>query len=235
MRCCRRAGAGIRASDGGLAGAREPGRSSAHGLVNYDTLYSLVWGRELAQGRTPDFDAALAPTPHPLATLARRPARAAEHRRRRGRPRRRGAHGQLVLGVPRARRARLGRPTRSARAWFGPWAGRRRGGDRPHAPAGARLRRAGVRRHPVRRARARRAARGDAATDAPARRCSCCSPLAGPAPARGVAVLGRLPRCTCVGRARRSARSRRSRRSPPPARCCGRCTTWSSPAPRSTR
>src|SRR6476659_9141213 len=39
------------------------------GLVNYDTLYSLVWGRDLAHGRVPDYDVALAPTPHPLATL----------------------------------------------------------------------------------------------------------------------------------------------------------------------
>jgi hypothetical protein len=39
------------------------------GLVNYDTLYSLVWGRDLAHGRLPDYDVSLAPTPHPLATL----------------------------------------------------------------------------------------------------------------------------------------------------------------------
>ncbi len=39
------------------------------GLVNYDTLYSLVWGRELAHGRTPDVDVPIAPTPHPLGTL----------------------------------------------------------------------------------------------------------------------------------------------------------------------
>src|SRR4051794_32766102 len=39
------------------------------GLVNYDTLYSLVWGRDLAHGRLPDYDVPLAPTPHPLATL----------------------------------------------------------------------------------------------------------------------------------------------------------------------
>ncbi len=39
------------------------------GLVNYDTLYSLVWGRQLAQGQTPDLDVPLAPTPHPLGTL----------------------------------------------------------------------------------------------------------------------------------------------------------------------
>ncbi len=39
------------------------------GLVNYDTLYSLVWGRQLAQGTAPDLEAGIAPTPHPLATL----------------------------------------------------------------------------------------------------------------------------------------------------------------------
>ncbi|MCW3049168.1 MAG: hypothetical protein JWO74_3452 [Solirubrobacterales bacterium] len=40
------------------------------GLVNYDTLYALVWGRDLAHGNMPDYDVVLAPTPHPLATLA---------------------------------------------------------------------------------------------------------------------------------------------------------------------
>jgi hypothetical protein len=39
------------------------------GLVNYDTLYALVWGRDLAHGNLPDYDVGLAPTPHPLATL----------------------------------------------------------------------------------------------------------------------------------------------------------------------
>ena len=29
----------------------------------------LLWGRDLAHGRLPDFDVPLAPTPHPLATL----------------------------------------------------------------------------------------------------------------------------------------------------------------------
>src|SRR3954451_15511623 len=36
-------------------------------FVNYDTLYALIWGRDLAHGRTPDYDVTLAPTPHPLA------------------------------------------------------------------------------------------------------------------------------------------------------------------------
>ena len=40
------------------------------GLANYDTLYALVWGRDLAHGTLPDYDISLAPTPHPLATLA---------------------------------------------------------------------------------------------------------------------------------------------------------------------
>jgi len=42
---------------------------AGRGLVNYDTLYSLVWGRQIAHGQSPDLDVALAPTPHPLATL----------------------------------------------------------------------------------------------------------------------------------------------------------------------
>ncbi len=39
-----------------------------HGLVNYDTLYAVVWGRDIAAGRLPDYGVAIAPTPHPLAT-----------------------------------------------------------------------------------------------------------------------------------------------------------------------
>jgi hypothetical protein len=36
------------------------------GFPNYDTIYSLLWGRELAEGMSPDRGAALPPTPHPL-------------------------------------------------------------------------------------------------------------------------------------------------------------------------
>jgi hypothetical protein len=39
------------------------------GFPNYDTIYALVWGRELAHGSGPDYGAALPPTPHPLADL----------------------------------------------------------------------------------------------------------------------------------------------------------------------
>jgi hypothetical protein len=42
---------------------------AGRGLVNYDTLYALVWGRDVAQGAMPDLEVPLAPTPHPLATL----------------------------------------------------------------------------------------------------------------------------------------------------------------------
>ena len=38
-------------------------------VVNYDTLYSLAWGREIAGGRSPELDIPFAPTPHPLSTL----------------------------------------------------------------------------------------------------------------------------------------------------------------------
>jgi len=40
-----------------------------HGLVNYDTLYALDWGRDLGHGLLPDYAVSVAPTPHPLATL----------------------------------------------------------------------------------------------------------------------------------------------------------------------
>jgi hypothetical protein len=36
------------------------------GFPNYDTIYALVWGRELAHGISPDYGAAIPPTPHPL-------------------------------------------------------------------------------------------------------------------------------------------------------------------------
>lgn len=42
---------------------------TGRGLVNYDTLYSMVWGRQIAHGQSPDISVGLAPTPHPLATL----------------------------------------------------------------------------------------------------------------------------------------------------------------------
>jgi hypothetical protein len=36
---------------------------------NYDSMYSLVWGRELLDGQLPSFEAYRAPTQHPLAVL----------------------------------------------------------------------------------------------------------------------------------------------------------------------
>jgi len=39
------------------------------GFPNYDTIYSLLWGRELSEGASPDRAAALPPTPHPLSEL----------------------------------------------------------------------------------------------------------------------------------------------------------------------
>src|SRR3954447_10082325 len=36
--------------------------------LNYDARYALLWARDVSRGHTPDFDAAYAPTPHPLST-----------------------------------------------------------------------------------------------------------------------------------------------------------------------
>jgi hypothetical protein len=59
----------IRFAAGVLVGAAVLRLLAGPGLVNYDTLYTLVWGRQLAHGTLPDLDVAIAPTPHPLATL----------------------------------------------------------------------------------------------------------------------------------------------------------------------
>ena len=52
---------------GALAGALFA--AWGHGFANYDTLYALVWGRQIGHGQSPSFDVSLAPTPHPLANL----------------------------------------------------------------------------------------------------------------------------------------------------------------------
>ena len=43
---------------------------AGHAFINYDTAYAILWGHDLAGGHTPDLELSLAPTPHPLATLA---------------------------------------------------------------------------------------------------------------------------------------------------------------------
>ena len=65
-----RAMARLRFVAGVLAGAVALRLLAGPGLVNYDTLYTLVWGRQLAHGELPDLEVAIAPTPHPLANLA---------------------------------------------------------------------------------------------------------------------------------------------------------------------
>jgi len=59
----------IRFAAGVLLGAAALRWLAGPGLVNYDTLYTLVWGRQLAHGQMPDLEVAIAPTPHPLANL----------------------------------------------------------------------------------------------------------------------------------------------------------------------
>jgi len=60
----------LRFAAGVLVGAAALRLLAGPGLVNYDTLYALVWGRQLAHGDLPDLEVAIAPTPHPLANLA---------------------------------------------------------------------------------------------------------------------------------------------------------------------
>ncbi|HEX4364515.1 MAG TPA: hypothetical protein VHZ75_08185 [Solirubrobacteraceae bacterium] len=59
----------IRFVAGVLLGAAALRLLAGPGLVNYDTLYALVWGRQIAHGGAPDLNVAIAPTPHPLANL----------------------------------------------------------------------------------------------------------------------------------------------------------------------
>lgn len=59
----------LRFAAGVLAGAAALRLLAGPGPVNYDTLYTLVWGRALARGQAPDLEVAVAPTPHPLADL----------------------------------------------------------------------------------------------------------------------------------------------------------------------
>jgi hypothetical protein len=42
---------------------------TAVGFANYDTLYALVWGGQLARGQDPAYGTPIAPTPHPLLEL----------------------------------------------------------------------------------------------------------------------------------------------------------------------
>jgi hypothetical protein len=54
-----------------VAGAIALRLSIGVGFANYDTLYSLVWGQQLARGQTPSYRLPLipTPTPHPLLEL----------------------------------------------------------------------------------------------------------------------------------------------------------------------
>ncbi len=52
-----------------LAGAVLLRLISGVGFANYDTLYALAWGGQLARGVTPAYGVPIAPTPHPLVEL----------------------------------------------------------------------------------------------------------------------------------------------------------------------
>ena len=191
-------------------GARA-GSSSAAGFANYDTaLRARLGARPGPRAAARTTTSRSRPTPHPLQRwlgVVPEPAAATAAARR----------ARSSLALPRARRARLGH-LRARRALVRPAGRAARGGDRPHAPAGPRLRRAGLRRHPLPRARARARCSSRRGGRAPARRCSCCSASPGccarrrgcsPAPTRLYLLAGR----------RRDLRRLR-RWSPPPRRPC---------------
>ena len=172
-------------------------------LVNYDTLYALVWGRDLAGGAGVDLDVPVAPTPHPLATLAGAVLAPLSETSDRG------VHGEAAVAVTEAGAfvalGALGLVVfRLGAAWFNPAAGALAAAivltRRPVLDFGAR-----IRGRPVPSAGARRAA----GRDAPAARRRARAGAAGgrrAAAPRGLAVLRRLRRVAVVGRARRDVR-----------------------------
>jgi hypothetical protein len=106
---------------GVAAGAAALWLLAGRGLANYDTLYTLVWGREIAAGRTPDLDVPIAPTPHPLADLG---AVLLAPLSNAGSPLHGEAAIDIVLAGSFVALSLLGWVVFAlARAWFGTWAG----------------------------------------------------------------------------------------------------------------
>ena len=67
----RRHGAGgPRSRSPACAWPRPSGRSCTRRIPNYDSYYSLLWGRELLHGHQPHFEGFRHPTEHPLAIVA---------------------------------------------------------------------------------------------------------------------------------------------------------------------
>ena len=112
----------LRFAAGVVAGAAVLWLLAGRGLVNYDTLYALVWGRQLTDGELPQLEGPIVPTPHPLANLAGvllAPLTGIEVD---------GLHGQVTLAISVAGAfvalALLGWVVFAlGRAWFNAWAG----------------------------------------------------------------------------------------------------------------
>ena len=113
---------------------------SGVGFVNYDTLYALAWGGQLARGQTPAYDVAIAPTPHPLieaigVILYPLGPRATE---------------DVVIALGFIALSACGWVIyRLGTVWFGARRRRARGASVPDPRAGALLRGARIRGHPV--------------------------------------------------------------------------------------
>jgi hypothetical protein len=65
----KRLGARLRAPLTIAVGAVALRLIAAVGFANYDTLYALAWGGQLARGQDPAYGVPIAPTPHPLVEL----------------------------------------------------------------------------------------------------------------------------------------------------------------------
>jgi hypothetical protein len=65
----KRLGARLRAPLAIAVGAVALRLIAAVGFANYDTLYALAWGGQLARGQDPAYGVPIAPTPHPLVEL----------------------------------------------------------------------------------------------------------------------------------------------------------------------
>ena len=169
---------------------------AGRGLVNYDTLYALVWGRDLTRGTHARLRRPARADPAPAGHARRRDPRAARRRRRT----REAIDATIVLAFICARRRWPGSPTASAR----------RGSIAPPAPSPPRSS------SPA--ARCSTSARAHTSTSltscSSSARCSsrragaragapvlALLAVAGLHPPGGVAVLGRLLSSGCAARA----------------------------------
>ena len=180
------------------------------GFANYDTLYALAWGGQLAQGETPAYGVPISPTPHPLIELlgiVLRPL---------------SPHAEIQVAVWLGFLALAGCGVvifRLGEAWWGAAAGALARAAVPDAGARDLLRRARLPRRAVRAAGAGGAA-GRGATPAGGSAGARAAGAGRAAPPGGLGVLGSVlavSRRAAAGLAARAPAARRAGASPRPA------------------